>query len=173
MRLLIIRHGKAEADAPTGRDEDRPLAERGHAQARHLAKALKAEAGLRPRLLIASGHVRAWDTAGIIAQALDIPRQREPVLELGHTSAEVVDVLAVLAAGRHPGAPLIARAPAPDVIALVGHNPQLERLAGVILAGPMGSGPGLRTGEMIAIDWSPLEGLGTGRLVTTLRLDGE
>ena len=38
MRLFIIRHGKAERTAPTGRDADRLLAPRGQEQARMVSE---------------------------------------------------------------------------------------------------------------------------------------
>jgi len=164
MLILITRHGKAKDDSPTGRDEDRPLAGRGRRQSEHLAAELL-QRGLAPEVILASGHVRAWDTAAIIGAEVGRSPRREPSLELGHNSSEVIDVIEAVRARSGGGASLM----------LVGHNPQLEFLATVLLSGPAsrGAGPVLRTGECLVIDVDPDGLMAAGRLVASIRLDDE
>lgn len=172
MRVAIVRHGKAEPDAPSGRDQDRPLAAHGHTQIQWLARTLIRD-GHIPDVILASGHLRAATTAKILAESLERPLHREPLLELGHTSGEVLGLLDLLASGKWPGAVSIARPPALSAIMLVGHNPQLERLAGVLLGGPTGEfATGLRTGEAIILDL-PQVTPGKASQVATLRLPGD
>lgn len=62
-RLILMRHAKAERDAPSGRDRDRPLSDRGRADAMLMGRAL-AERGLRPDHALVSAAVRTrqtWD----------------------------------------------------------------------------------------------------------------
>ena len=60
-RLILLRHGKAEADAPTGQDFDRALTGRGRRDAALVAREL-AEAGSAPDLVLVSPAVRAKET---------------------------------------------------------------------------------------------------------------
>jgi phosphohistidine phosphatase len=64
-RLILLRHGKAEADAPSGRDFDRALTDRGRRDAALIARILD-EAGLAPDLVLVSPAARAaqtWEAA--------------------------------------------------------------------------------------------------------------
>lgn len=122
MKLILVRHAEAvvlgEAGAAT--DYDRPLTERGTTQAFGLAKALT-QLQVLPGLVLTSPLVRAVQTAEPIAAALtpgtpafvnDYLRLEElrprklakAIMESGHTSA-----------------------------LLVGHMPDLARLAGWLL----------------------------------------
>ena len=172
MRVVIVRHGKAEPDAPSGRDEDRPLADHGRTQINWLARTLMKHHEI-PDVILSSGHLRAITTANILAEALERPLHRERILELGHSSGEVVGLLELLAGGKWPGANAAARTPQLHSIMLVGHNPQLERLAAVLLEGPSSQNfPGLRTGEAVLLDLSePTPG--TAALVAMHRLPGD
>lgn len=175
MLILITRHGKAKDDSPTGRDEDRPLAGRGRRQSEHLASEL-AERGLVPETILASGHVRAWDTAAIIGASIGRTPRREPSLELGHHSAEVIDVIeAVRARSGGSGGSWGSGGGGGGSLMLVGHNPQLEFLATVLLSGPASrsAGPVLRTGECLVIDADPDGLMAAGRLVASIRLDDD
>ncbi len=172
MLILITRHGKAKDDSPTGRDEDRPLAGRGRRQSEHLATELAAR-DLMPDTILASGHVRAWDTATIIGASISRTPRREPALELGHTSADVISIIEAVRArsGSGGGGGSGGR----GALMLVGHNPQLEFLATVLLTGPAsrGAGPSLRTGECLVIDVDPDGLVAAGRLVASIRLDDD
>jgi len=172
MRVVIVRHGKAEPDSPTGRDEDRPLADHGHAQIQWLARLFQKQGDI-PDVILASGHLRAMTTARILAESLERPLHREPLLELGHTSGEVVGLLELLADGKWPGVPAPARTPPLTSLMLVGHNPQLERLVSVLLEGPTSRQfTTLRTGEAVLLDVQhPVHGSAT--LMGVHRIPGD
>ena len=60
-RLILLRHGKAEADAPTGQDFDRALTGRGRRDVALVAREL-AEGGLGPEGNVDSSSA-AWSDA--------------------------------------------------------------------------------------------------------------
>lgn len=60
-RLILFRHGKTEARAPSGEDFDRRLTERGRRDVQRVAQALT-EAGFSPDRALASAAVRARET---------------------------------------------------------------------------------------------------------------
>ncbi|WP_395942671.1 SixA phosphatase family protein [Brevundimonas sp.] len=62
-RLILMRHAQAEASAPSGGDEARPLSAAGRNEALLMGRAL-AERGLKPDLALVSSAVRTrqtWD----------------------------------------------------------------------------------------------------------------
>lgn len=69
--LHLIRHAKSSWDDISQRDFDRPLNERGARDAPRLARSL-ADDIERPVLLVSSPARRAWQTAGIFAEALGL-----------------------------------------------------------------------------------------------------
>ena len=153
LHLYITRHGKAQPESPTGRDEDRPLRKRGERQAHHLVE-IFAALDQPPTLVMTSPLKRAIDTAQIILDGLGCELRVEPILGLGHTASDVVEVLEV-----------ISRAADHRSIVLVGHNPQLETLVGVLTSGPTGEPIRLRTGECAVVEIStPENPVGTGLL---------
>ena len=72
-RLILLRHGKAEERAPSGKDIDRALAPRGHVETRETARRL-AEAGFVPELALVSSARRAAETWEAASGRLDRPR---------------------------------------------------------------------------------------------------
>lgn len=141
MRLIIVRHAKAERESSTGRDDDRLLTRRGEIQARFLADALSRDQP-RPDFILASGILRAVQTARIIQEALGATLQIEDSLETGRSASGAVDLIAA-ARLASPGRP---------VLVLVGHNPQLEHLVGVLTRGPDATAGVVRTGEAIVLE---------------------
>jgi phosphohistidine phosphatase len=114
-RLILLRHGKAEADAPSGLDFDRALTERGRRDTALVARAL-AEAGLVPDLALVSTAVRAaqtWEAAAPFFPAARV----EPAPDL-----YAIEPANILAMARHRGAGVKA-------VMVVGHNPALGQLA--------------------------------------------
>ena len=114
-RLILLRHGKAETDAPSGRDFDRALTERGRRDAALIARLLD-EAGLAPDLALvspAARTVQTWEAA-----APFFPQAR--VVE----TPELYEITAgdILALARREGA-------AVGTVMVVGHNPGLGQLA--------------------------------------------
>lgn len=158
VRLYITRHGKAQPESPSGRDEDRPLRKRGERQSHFLATTFS-DLDEPPSLVMTSPLKRAIDTAQIIVDTLSCELRIEPILGLGHAASDVVEVLEV-----------ISRAADHRSIVLVGHNPQLETLVGVLTGGPTGEPVRLRTGECAVVDLSqPDNPIGTGTLLALWR----
>lgn len=163
MHLYITRHGKANPDSKSGRDEDRELKPRGVRQANFLGERLAA-LDLPPTLVLTSGLVRAEQTADGVCTHLDVARRQEQVLSLGHAPSDVVEVIEVI------------RKTTPEArVMLVGHNPQLEYLVGVLLEGPGGQPYHMKTGTCVMLDCTkPSKSgslLGAAVLVEAFRLD--
>jgi len=119
--LFIVRHAIAYEQDPLRwpNDADRPLTLEGEVSFK------KATAGLAKltepvSLVLASPFVRAWRTAEILHEVADWPKP-EPFKSLaaGRDAQEVLDELADA-----PGGPSIA---------LVGHEPMLSELIGMLL----------------------------------------
>ncbi|ESQ88706.1 phosphohistidine phosphatase [Asticcacaulis sp. AC460] len=112
--LIIMRHAKAEKDAPSGEDFDRRLSGRGREEAASVATALKAY-GLKPDFALVSAAARTRDT---FAQVEGV---------FGTINALVSKDL------YHAGADAMRRALEKhendgDCILLVGHNPGVQAL---------------------------------------------
>lgn len=122
MQLLIVRH--AEASDPlthAGTDATRALTAAGRVQARGLGRLL---ATLLPRLdvLAASPLLRARETAAFLSEAFPATKILElPVLSPG---VPVTGVLDWLVGQGHAAC-----------VAIVGHEPDLSRLANLLLSG--------------------------------------
>jgi phosphohistidine phosphatase len=119
-RLILLRHAKTEHDAPSGRDRDRRLDERGHQDAAGIGAWL-ARRPLFPDLVLVSPAVRASQTWELVWAAM---KDNAPPPQ--------VDFLQELY-GADPGQLLQsirnASASDPKQLMLVGHNPGLHELA--------------------------------------------
>ena len=73
--LIIIRHGKSSWDNPKLDDHDRPLNERGMANAPEMSSRLK-NLNVNPDALFSSTALRAATTAQIFAEALEFPTDK-------------------------------------------------------------------------------------------------
>ena len=131
-RLVILRHGKAEADSPTGFDADRPLAERGIRQAGWMGREL-ARAGFLHAPIFASPAERTWTTATIVAEALGTAPIRDERLFLTGTVGSAFELLAERAGDSH--------------LIIVGHNPTVSLVASVLTHGVGPCAVSLRTGS--------------------------
>lgn len=121
MRLYLIRHAAAEDRAPGLPDEERALVDKGHHQARALARAFAAGVeplAPAPELVVSSPAARAIQTAEPIADALGLEVSEDSRLLPGADVAAALSVIDELAAEEDVGS-----------VALVGHNPTLEELA--------------------------------------------
>lgn len=79
-RLILMRHAKTERAAASGRDSDRALTERGHADAALMGRVL-AERGLRPDLALVSTATRTRQTWDHLHEAFgDVEVQADPAL---------------------------------------------------------------------------------------------
>lgn len=114
-RLILMRHAKAERDAASGRDVDRPLSERGVHDAGLVARAL-AQKGVRPDVALVSVAERTRQTWDAAHDAFgDVEVTFEP--SLYDASSETLR-RAVEAAADRAGC-----------LMLVAHNPGVHQLA--------------------------------------------
>lgn len=139
--LLVIRHGKAERDSPTGRDRDRPLNARGMKQARWLGEQLANSDRLRPQRLLSSHYVRTMQTAEAIGEVLGIEHEPEERLSLDFGVADTIEVALEAFSDQ-----------VPSVVAVVGHQPAMERVIATLTAGPTSIGPRVRTGTCFILE---------------------
>jgi phosphohistidine phosphatase len=116
-RLVLIRHAKAEAEAPS--DAERPLAPRGHRDAAAIGRWL-ADNGLVPDLAIVSPARRTRQTWAEIAAVLAGETVVSADERIYDNSAK-----AVLASLRDVGADVAT-------VAVVGHNPTMHELAATL-----------------------------------------
>jgi phosphohistidine phosphatase len=113
-RLILLRHGEAERDAPSGDDFDRRLVRRGIAASAAMGETL-ADLGFRPDLALVSAAARTRDTWEALCNAFPGAQVRfEDSLYLAEP--ERVRALAQ-AAGATCG-----------TVMVVGHNPGLQDL---------------------------------------------
>lgn len=117
LRLLLLRHAKAQPAEPGIADRDRPLSSRGVAAAKAMGRFMR-QAGLRPDLVLCSPARRARDTWALVTAELDArPRVliEEAIYDFGADDR-------LLEAIRR-------QADASRAVLIVGHNPALEGLA--------------------------------------------
>jgi phosphohistidine phosphatase len=120
-RLMLLRHAKTETDAPSGRDRDRRLDDRGHRDAAQIGGWMAAHPPF-PDTVLVSHAVRArqtWDIAWAAMKDRVAPPQVEILPELyGADPAQILESIRA------------ATAPAdPKQLLLVGHNPGMHEVA--------------------------------------------
>lgn len=169
MRVYIVRHGKATERPVEGRveggargsgpftDFDRELTARGEAQAAFLAERVAA-VDPRPDVILSSRYPRAIQTARAIDAALACAVVTEAGLEVDREVSEAIELIE-----REHGA-------GRKSIMIVGHNPQLGELLGVLASGLPPQEMILKTGELVALDVRPQQMVGSARIVGRLRL---
>jgi phosphohistidine phosphatase len=152
--LLVLRHAKAQHDAPAG-DWPRNLTDRGRRDARTMGEFIRDNPG-RPDAIVSSDANRARQTAEIAAEAIGF----DATLTLDHAiyDAGLTDLIEVVRSLPADAATVL----------LVGHNPGLESLAAA-LAGVDADTLRLPTAglahlEFAADRWTEI-GPGSGRLV--------
>ena len=112
-RLILLRHGKAEERAPSGKDIDRALAPRGHVETRETARRL-AEAGFVPELALVSSARRAAETWEAASGAFPGARTETTPALYNANPATMIEAAEASGAGS---------------VILVGHNPGMHALA--------------------------------------------
>jgi phosphohistidine phosphatase len=124
-RLMLLRHAKTENDAPSGKDEDRRLDNRGRSDAAEIGGWIGRHPPF-PDSVLVSPAIRAHQTWEIACQAMKklVP---EPHVELvpelyGADPAQLLQTIRE------------ATAADPNTLLLVGHNPGMHELA-LALAG--------------------------------------
>lgn len=120
MNLYIMRHAEAEEHAVSGADEARSLTARGRDRTQDAARGLRA-LGLRFDAIVTSPLLRAAQTAELVADEYsnNPPPQVLPALS---PDIEPRDAIAALAPFARQGSVLA-----------VGHEPQLGKIAAVLL----------------------------------------
>jgi phosphohistidine phosphatase len=119
-RLMLLRHARTENDAPSGRDQDRRLDDRGRADAAEIGGWM-ARHPPYPDAVLVSPAVRSHQTWELVWQAIKStapPPKVELVPEL--YGADPSALLQIIHA---------AAADDPQRLLLVGHNPGLHELA--------------------------------------------
>jgi phosphohistidine phosphatase SixA len=116
VRLYLVRHAQA---APGEPDELRPLTREGREQARALGERLRDE-DARPDALLTSPLLRARETGGELARALEIEAEPDERLAPG---ASIEDVRAAIE-GRG------------ERVVVVGHQPDCGEIAAALTGGP-------------------------------------
>ena len=122
MKLYLVRHAIAEDPAGYEDDSLRPLTEKGREKMKRIAQGL-AELGVSPDLIVSSPYVRASQTASVLAKELKYKEELSysdflvPMGEPNDMIGEINEKFSV------------------DELMLVGHEPNLSSLAGVLLAG--------------------------------------
>jgi phosphohistidine phosphatase len=150
VRILLIRHAIAVPRGTPGIPEaDRPLTPRGRRRFRRAARGL-ARLAARPDVLLTSPLLRARTTAELAARAW---RRLPPVVEPSLAGESARAVLTAL-----------ARQPAEATVALVGHEPLLSEILGLLLGGMPGAHLPFRKGgaALVEVDGAPGAG---GRLI--------
>jgi phosphohistidine phosphatase len=124
-RLMLLRHAKTEPDAPSGRDEDRRLDNRGRRDAAEIGAWIARNPPF-PSLVLVSHAMRALQTWEIAWEAMK-EQVVEPAVEIMPElyGADVSELLEAI----HDAAEAD-----PQWLMLVGHNPGMHELA-IALAG--------------------------------------
>lgn len=114
--LYLLRHGKAEAGS-SGSDADRQLSAKGEKQTRLVSTWIE-NGNHVPRKIISSHASRAYTTAAILAQQLNIPLEEIDIQKaVYHGDALILKELIEYTDDTI------------DVLLIVGHNPAISDLA--------------------------------------------
>jgi phosphohistidine phosphatase len=143
-RLMLLRHSKTESEAPSGRDEDRRLDNRGHRDAAEIGGWIGHHPPF-PDLVLVSHAIRALQTWEIAWEAMK-ELVSEPEVELV-PELYGADVSQLLESIRD------ASSADPKRLMLVGHNPGMHELALALAGG------GDRAGRKALADNLPTSGL--------------
>jgi len=124
-RLMLLRHAKTESDAPSGRDQDRRLDNRGRRDAAEIGAWIGRNPPF-PDLVLVSHAVRALQTWEIAWEAMkELVKEPEVELMAELYGADVSQLLEII---RN------ASLADPKRLTIVGHNPGMHELA-IALAG--------------------------------------
>jgi len=120
-RLMLLRHAKTESDAPSGRDQDRRLDERGRKDAAEIGSCIAHHPPF-PDCVLVSPAVRAKQTWDIAWEAMK-NRVPEPQVELVPDlyGADPSDLMEAIRTATIPDNP--------KRLMLVGHNPGMHEVA--------------------------------------------
>lgn len=151
MKVYLLRHGIAQDPVHTLPDELRPLTTKGIKRTRTVVRGMRA-IGCHPKRVVSSPLIRAWQTAEI---ARDILAKKSEIEDSALLSAESAPAQT---------AAWLARQPEADML-LVGHMPNLSRLAALLLSGQDGAWLALRKSGACAIEFEAAPAPASGLLL--------
>jgi phosphohistidine phosphatase len=140
MDLYILRHGLAGSrEEWTGPDAERPLTSKGRSRTKAAARGL-ARLGVAPDIILTSAYLRAAETAQLTAAELQAPVEEVQALEPGKL--------------RRGYRALLQRYDEDTSVMLVGHEPDLSALIGILIAGAAPARVELKKGAcaLLALD---------------------
>jgi len=139
MNLYIIRHAIAvDEGAPEYEDSQRPLTDKGKKKMRQIAKGLHT-LGVGFDLILSSPYVRAKETAEILAEVFKMKKK----IELSENLIPMGDPDLLIAE--------LNEKYSVDSIALVGHEPQLTHLIGLLVSESAGADITLKKGGVCSL----------------------
>jgi len=144
-RLILLRHAKTERNAPSGKDQDRRLDERGHQDSAEIGRWLALH-GYRPDLALVSSAVRTQETWELLRPALPSTRAKHLPALYGADTSELLSTIHGLTATD------------PHCLMILAHNPGLHELALALIAsgdaaGRRGLAANLPTAGVAVIDF--------------------
>ena len=164
-RLMLLRHAKTEHDAPSGRDQDRPLDDRGRRDSAEIGGWLARHPPFADLVLVSTAvrAVQTWEIAWAAMRDLVPEPHVEYVPRLyGADLAELLQALHGVSAQD------------PHRLMLVGHNPGMHEFALALTGGGDAAGQhaladnlptsGLAIFDFAVDDWADV-GFRRGRLV--------
>ena len=146
MKLYLLRHGIADWPDWDRSDDERPLTEKGKKEMRRMAKFLR-DLKVRPARILSSPLPRAWQTAEIAAEHLELELREEGDLGHGFNVAKLRKIIS-----RQSGVDLM----------LVGHEPDFSAVIRALTGGEVK----LAKGGLARVDLA--DGAERGRLVWLL-----
>lgn len=120
-RLILLRHAKTERDAPSGKDQDRRLDERGHRDGAEIGRWLALH-GYSPDLALVSTAVRTQETWELLREVLPSTRVKHLPALYGADTSELLSAI-------HS-----ATTADPHCLLIIAHNPGLHELALALIA---------------------------------------
>lgn len=153
MLIYLLRHGTAEDAGPGIRDHERALTDEGWQKLRRAAPTWKTLC-TRPDVLLVSPFRRAQETASVFVEAMHCGKSMRTEACLTPESG-IQSVMSLIEAEQHSGT---------KCLALVGHEPHLGYLLGLLLTGHPRLPIPLKKGMLVA-----LETESTASLVADLR----
>jgi phosphohistidine phosphatase len=123
MNLYIIRHAIAvdEATSDYESDSERPLTDKGRKKMRQIAKALR-NIGVDFDLILSSPYARACETAEILADVFKMKKKiifSDHLIPLGNTELLIGEINEKYSV---------------DSLAIIGHEPHLSTLVGMLVS---------------------------------------
>ena len=124
-RLLLMRHGSAEGYSLTGCDHDRKLTPTGRAEVEDVSRQLTPLESWAPKLILCSSALRTTETGQVLKNHLPFAAELE--LKSSFYNGSVQDLIGQLE----------LTDPACTNLWVVGHNPALSKLAGLLCSQPV------------------------------------